>query len=666
MSLTNPYTRQSAYQQALRDVQDLEEEERRRARRAADEQAVSESDAAVKPYVTPRPPLPAPSPQPRQEGINWGKAIGEVIGKVGTAVVEKLTESKPVAPVVAPPALVPPDLDLPAPVVDPNPPPPPSEGETLPFPSLRPAQTAPQLADVQEFRRRLEGAEGRADDAAEDERRRRALVPASVREPMDERLPDGTNASMIGLPDALKRAAARMARRDGAAPVASENGFERPHRFTPAPVSDATLPPAAARLRPGDPLTAELQPIPEAMRAAQRRARSTTAPKRADYDLSTPEGTRAYADALRNYDPEDHNGRLKSFLIGLGRGFLSGGLPGALVSGVAHAASPSLDEQYAHGQNMGLAATAETALGARAKLQGELAGQQASTRLHNAQANDLETQKPLRDVALREDREKRALLGQLRGMPAVDPTKHAAFLGEWRKTFGDDFDVQGWNNKKGNFIIRGLVTDPAKPQEKHDVAVNLATGEQKDLGLSGYAVPLDAQGMSENQRRTDVDRDDTRENLESFRAQLLGLSTQRLHESMLNGLTGRAARLFGTKTAGLFTERTAIENRIKDYTTRKAALLIDPDEADKQIRELEKKRDELTGQIDDARSEAVGEMSSAPSVASPTPAAPTQPGTKGRVSRKNFDKVREDNPSLRGKSDAEVEAALRARGIEVY
>lgn len=40
--------------------------------------------------------------------------------------------------------------------------------------------------------------------------------------------------------------------------------------------------------------------------------------------------------------------------------------------------------------------------------------------------------------------------------------------------------------------------------------------------------------------------------------------------------------------------------------------------------------------------------------------------SKGRVARSNFDKVRAQNPSLQGKSDAEVEAALRAQGVEVY
>jgi hypothetical protein len=52
--------------------------------------------------------------------------------------------------------------------------------------------------------------------------------------------------------------------------------------------------------------------------------------------------------------------------------------------------------------------------------------------------------------------------------------------------------------------------------------------------------------------------------------------------------------------------------------------------------------------------------------ASRTPASAAPANPVGRVSRANFDKVRAQNPSLKGKSDAEVEAVLRAQGIEVY
>jgi hypothetical protein len=58
--------------------------------------------------------------------------------------------------------------------------------------------------------------------------------------------------------------------------------------------------------------------------------------------------------------PHDHNGRLKSTLIGVGRGALNGlvhgglggAIEGAAVGGISHAVDPSLDEQYAQSKNL--------------------------------------------------------------------------------------------------------------------------------------------------------------------------------------------------------------------------------------------------------------------------------------------------------------------------
>lgn len=58
------------------------------------------------------------------------------------------------------------------------------------------------------------------------------------------------------------------------------------------------------------------------------------------------ERQQAYLDALEAYKPENHNSRGKSALIGAGRGYLQGGLPGAIVGGIAHLIKPNLDEKY--------------------------------------------------------------------------------------------------------------------------------------------------------------------------------------------------------------------------------------------------------------------------------------------------------------------------------
>lgn len=144
---------------------------------------------------------------------------------------------------------------------------------------------------------------------------------------------------------------------------------------------------------------------------------------------------------------------------------------------------------------------------AEEKERSEVEARAADTRLKNANANYTETQKPLDDAAKREDRVKRQLLSQLTRMPSIDPQKNAAFLSAWQRVYGEPLDVDAWNNKKGNIIVRGLITDPSRPQEKNDVSINLATGEQKLLGLSGYTPPRDTSGMSETERRSDADRD---------------------------------------------------------------------------------------------------------------------------------------------------------------
>ncbi|MFL6282752.1 MAG: hypothetical protein ACJ74Q_06250 [Pyrinomonadaceae bacterium] len=106
-----------------------------------------------------------------------------------------------------------------------------------------------------------------------------------------------------------------------------------------------------------------------------------------------------------------------------------------------------------------------------------------------------------------QDRNKRRLFDMLRSMPTVDPSKHAAFLGTWQRTFGEPFDVDVWNAKKGNFVVRDLFTDPLNPQQKHSVAINFADGSTRDLGVSGYAATRDADGRTTADVKTDEDRD---------------------------------------------------------------------------------------------------------------------------------------------------------------
>jgi hypothetical protein len=591
--LTNPYTRQ--VEEDFPDLDDEFERERER-RRAANEQAMRDAQEVM--TEPPAPPAPAEEFARRQQE----RAAG-------------YRSLRPLPPPPQPAAALPaPVIDLPAPVVDPNPTPTPTQ-----LPSLRPAQTSPQLADVHEFRQRLEGPQGRPAPTAEDEderRRRKALRPHQQEGWTEEVMMDGipTHITNVGLSRRLRELVARYPD----AGTEQALGAQQPQDSAPVqPPQPEPVPPSGAVT--GDPLTTPLQDVPKIAldaknaRAGLRPSMNNTGDSLAD--------VQEYRRRLEGYtDPKAKDSRLVAGLkkalqaaaVGArATGTWQGAAGGAGVGLAYGGAVPNITERDWRDREKIKAAGLEKQEVDRRKEALNAEETRAGVRLKNAQATDLETQKPLRDAAKFEDQQKRALLAELGKMPMVDPAKNAVFLAKWKKLYGEDFNVEAWNNKKGNFIIRGLITDPAKPQEKHDIAINLGTGEQRDLGISGYTPPLDAQGMSENQRRSDSDRDDTRDNTENFRAQMLGLSTARLQESMLNGLTGRAAKTFSTKTTGLFAERGRLETQINGYRTRASKREISPAESERRIAELQKKVDEITGRIDDARSEAVGEMGGA-------------------------------------------------------
>lgn len=170
---------------------------------------------------------------------------------------------------------------------------------------------------------------------------------------------------------------------------------------------------------------------------------------------------------------------------------------------------------------------------------------------------------------------------------------------------------------------------------------------------TGYVQPVGADGMTEAQRRGDADRDAARDNTEAYRKQLLGLSTDRLHLAMSNGLGAAAKRRFDVETNGLFERRRQIETQIQDYNTRAAKAEISGSERDRRTGELRAELEKITGQIDDARSEALGSMSDASSGAAPAGGS--------HVSRAKF---RAKYPQFKGRPDAEVDTAIRASGYE--
>lgn len=94
----------------------------------------------------------------------------------------------------------------------------------------------------------------------------------------------------------------------------------------------------------------------------------------------------AYLNALEAYKPQNHNSRLKSIAIGLGRGYLQGGLVGAAVGGVSHGIDPSLDEKYANQRDIARTSHAVAQGVAYKSAQSKLQDDESKRRLEDAQA----------------------------------------------------------------------------------------------------------------------------------------------------------------------------------------------------------------------------------------------------------------------------------------
>jgi hypothetical protein len=288
--------------------------------------------------------------------------------------------------------------------------------------------------------------------------------------------------------------------------------------FKPEPLrTPLSMSSAATPAVDGDPLTRTLQPLPSALDFNQARAKRAA---RTGVSYAVTGDARQDAinrrDALlNNRNPADTNGRghsiVKGAVTGLARGLaaggIGGGIAGAVTGAVRGGVAPNWDERIDRDteaarltQNVALTDAEEKRRLADADTRSQIG-------LRDAQTEFTKTTKVQEAAARETDRQKRQLLAQLRSIPSVDPVRHKVFLDAWKQTYGEDFDVDAYNNKKGNFVIRGIITDPAKPQELHDVAYNFADGTTRDLGLSGYAPPRDTSGMTESERRTDSDRD---------------------------------------------------------------------------------------------------------------------------------------------------------------
>jgi hypothetical protein len=292
---------------------------------------------------------------------------------------------------------------------------------------------------------------------------------------------------------------------------------DNPQGQTPRPSRFASLNlEGATPQTPDDPLT---RPTPQLDFERARRRRAERAGVSYDVTGDARQDTINQRDALlNNRNPKDTNGRgrsaLKGALEGLALGLASngigGGIGGAVTGAIRGAVAPNWDERIDRDREAGRLTQNIARSDTEEKRGLDLEGQRADNRYRDALTDYTQTTKKDEAAAREEDRQKRQLLSMLRSIPSIDPTRHKAFLDRWRQTFGEDFDVDAYNNKKSNFVVRGLITDPAKPQEKHDVAINFADGSTRDLGRSGYVATRNDEGMTGAEVNTNEDRDASR------------------------------------------------------------------------------------------------------------------------------------------------------------
>lgn len=479
--LLSPYMRRLVGREAEEGFGDIdgELERSRERRRANDEQALRDAEEFVQQFITPKPAAPVAQPAPQQDsGINWGRAVGEALGKIGGAVVNRLTEDKPEPPEVAPPSQPTIDLKPPTPFSDGTPPP------NLPPPTLRPAEPVD-------------------DDYA---RRLMALRPAESNDQL-------ASAATVELP--RSRPIEFSLKPSAVAPVSSDDVSRYRRALRPEDVKPSRNLPVPGEEEANDArVRALLEETGRYIEGGGSHTRARVAQPREFLE-------RRISDIELNPTRQNGNSRLVGALKMAGRGALqgfartgslAGAAGGAITGGVAGAVDKSLDERFGEQDAV---ARYRAALQSQYEREGaglKLDDARAGVRLKNAQAGyaearpDLEAAKRL-DAAAK--REQQAVLGNLRLLKGtkLDPSngQHAALLRRAADA-GLYIDPDSFNDASSNLAPVELI-DPEHPEQKRRAFVNKVTGEISDVGQSGYVASRDASGMTESERRVDSDRD---------------------------------------------------------------------------------------------------------------------------------------------------------------
>lgn len=381
----------------------------------------------------------------------------------------------------------------------------------------------------------------------------------------------------------------------------------------------------------------------------------------------------------RQHPATDGNGWFKSLLKHGGQGFLEGltrgGVPGAIMGGVggavAGAVDKSSDERYDQQRRVGRYQRQRGELVQREGEQLKLDDARAGVRLKNAQAGYAE-RRPDIDAAKADERrlkDERArifrVLSSLKGQK-LDPADPRVRQLQTDADRADvPFDVESFNNSKGN-VVRYTRVDPEHPERTQEVERNVVTGEETVLGQRGYQATRGADGRTTAEVKTDEDRDRAYEATQEYRKQLLSMAGDRFQLALTNGLSAGAAREFNVATAGLQQRVGQIRTQIEGWRSKAKAFTVDPAEAERRIQELEAQADPLLQQIEDARTRALGQMSSPGLPSTRTTPAPSG-GRTGRYAGQRM--PRANLPAAAkalGLSESEAEALITREGGIVY
>lgn len=326
--------------------------------------------------------------------------------------------------------------------------------------------------------------------------------------------------------------------------------------------------------------------------------------------------------------PTNRNSRLGSIAKGAGRGFLKGGVLGAIFGAGSHALDNSADERAEQAEMVARDRSRVGNLSALEDTRLDLEGKGVLNRLRGVQADDWED-RPERERLAAEAKAKKAeqtrilSLLRLHNGRELPPELVAEAVAA-----GVTIDPGAWADSASNQVSVELA-DPENPSQVRRVFVNKVTGEFSDVGLSRFQAPRDASGMTESERRVDSDRDSTRElqrRLGEANLKRIGVTIARMEQEMKYMSPG-AAREFNVVSKGIPEAIRSKRGELERLRRDAASMVIDPADANPRIEALAAEIDALESSFEEARRKALSGSSTSYS----RPPAATQKYTEAEV-----------------------------------